>query len=152
MNYFLSFSGDPPFMSHHCVIVLCYWRINWWWWQWLDGVGQAGTNDTADGNEWKDETSQMSGGHSSQQSYAADWKVVLVRIGPRGQDTKCVAISWTLGLGRTTKRWGGNIPVRPWRHLYMCKRLLIFFYDQRGFASQVEKREKTPISLICSLV
>ena len=26
------FSGDPPFMSHHCVIVLCYWRINWWWW------------------------------------------------------------------------------------------------------------------------
>jgi len=28
------FSGDPPFMSHHCVIVLCYWRLNWWWWCW----------------------------------------------------------------------------------------------------------------------
>jgi len=28
------FSGDPQFMSHHCVIVLCYWRINWWWWWW----------------------------------------------------------------------------------------------------------------------
>jgi len=22
------FSGDPPLMSHHCVIVLCYWRID----------------------------------------------------------------------------------------------------------------------------
>jgi len=28
------FSGDLPFMSHHCVIALSYWRINWWWWWW----------------------------------------------------------------------------------------------------------------------
>ena len=32
MNFL--FFGDPPFTSHHCVIVLCYWRINWWWWWW----------------------------------------------------------------------------------------------------------------------
>jgi len=35
-------------------------------------------------------------------------KGVLVRIGSRGQDTKCVDISWTSGLGRRTKRWGAN--------------------------------------------
>jgi len=37
---------------------------------WLNGAGEAGMYGTASGmNEWKDETSQMPGGHSSQQWY-----------------------------------------------------------------------------------
>jgi len=58
---------------------------------WLHGVGQTGMYDTYSGtNEWKDETSQMPGGHFSQQSYEDR---STLKIGSRGQNTKCVAIS-----------------------------------------------------------
>jgi len=36
---------------------------------WLDGVGQAEMYGTGETNEWTIETSQMPGGHSSQQRY-----------------------------------------------------------------------------------
>jgi len=28
-------------MRHHCIIVLCFWRINWWWWWWWWCIGSS---------------------------------------------------------------------------------------------------------------
>ena len=73
---------------------------------WLDGVGQAGTYGTAERMNGRTRLHRCGEGVPINNGTRIEG--VLVRIGSRRQDTKCVAISWMGGLGRTTKRWGGN--------------------------------------------
>jgi len=135
----LWFFGDSRswVATHYCR----NWSVvKWSWSSW--NVWHSGTN------EWKDETSQMPGGHSNQQWY---------------EDRRSTCKDW---FERTRHKmcrhqlngwaWKNDEKVR-WKYQQdredSCAWVIsdCFFYDQRGFASQVEKWEKTSMSLICSL-
>ena len=115
--------------------------VRWSWSSW--NVWHSGTN------EWKDETSRCREGIPVN-------KTTLQKrtCKDRSERTRHKVCRHQLNAWA----WKNDEKVR-WKYQpdredsCTCdKRLLIFFYDQRRFASQVEKREKTPISLICSLV
>jgi len=72
---------------------------------WLDGVGEAGMYRTAERMNGRTRLHRCREGIPVNKSTRIQG--LLVRIGSREQDTKCVAISWTSGLGRTMNRWGG---------------------------------------------
>ena len=73
---------------------------------WLDGVGRAGTYGTAERMNGRTRLHRCREGIPI--NNCARIEGILVRINTRRQDTKCVIISWMGGLGRMTKRWGGN--------------------------------------------
>jgi len=96
--------------------------------EWLDGVGQAGMYATAERMNGRTRLHTCWEGIPVNNGTRIEG--VLVRIGSRGQDTKCVAISCTSGLGRTTKRWGGY-PSHTWRLLYMSDKRLLLLWSER---------------------
>ena len=110
---------------------------------WLDGVGQAGMYGTV---EW------MNGRrlHRCRQGIPINNGTrieVLVRISSRGQNTKCVAISWSGGLRRTTKRWGGNTSqtVKTVELLNMSDKRLFLLRSERVCQPSWEMREDTGV-------
>ena len=115
--------------------------VRWSWSSW--NVSHSGTN------EWKDETSQMPGGHSSQQWYEDGRSTFKDRF-ERTRHKMCrhQLNEWA---------WKNDEKLR-WKYQPDCEDSctwvisICFSYDQRAFASQVEKWEKTPMLLICSFV
>jgi len=113
-------------------------------WSWSSrNIWHSGTN------EWKDETSLMPGGHSSQQWYEdrrSTCKDQFQRTRHRMCRHQLNECAWK---NNEKMRW----KCQPDRE-DSCTWVIsdCFSYDQRGFASQVEKWEKTLMSLICSLV
>jgi len=103
---------------------------------WLDGDGQAGMYRRAERMNGRTRLHRCRKGIPVNNGTRIEG--VLVRIGSRGQDTKCFAISWTSGLGRTTKRWGGNTSQTV---LYMGDKRLFFQWSERVCQPSWEMRE-----------
>jgi len=115
--------------------------VRWRWSSW--NVWHSGTN------ERKDETSQMPGEHSNQQLCEAR------RSTCKDQYEK----TWLKMCRHQLNGWSWKDDEKvTWKYQSdredSCTWVTsdYFFYNQRGFASQVEKWEKRPMSLICSLV
>jgi len=114
---------------------------DWSWSSW--NVWHSGTI------EWKDETSQMPGEHSSQQWYEDRRSTCKDRF-ERTRHKMCRHQLNECAWKNDEKVWWKYQPDREDSCTWVISDC--FSYDQRGLASQVEKLEKTPMSLICSLI
>jgi len=75
---------------------------------WLDGVGRAGTYSTAERMNGKKRLHRCRKGVPISNATRIKYRSTCNDRFEKTIGTKCVAISWTSGLGRATKRWGGN--------------------------------------------